>query len=126
MSRKNKGSRTVVHATVSNRSAAPKLSAEAAETLTQEVAKKDAVNHAMDVWARAALKRDYADKSAYNRDVPIPRPRPAVERPAKYLAPPDLPPLDTPYLGDQDIRVVLMGIFSFATFVAGMVIGKVL
>lgn len=116
MSRKNKGSKTVANATVTKRSEAPQINAEAVEALTQQVAKQDA----------SPLKRDYADKSAYRQGTPAPRILSTVEEPAKYVVPPKLAPLNSAAAHKEDIRVALMGIFSFATFVAGMVIGKVL
>ena len=86
----------------------PKLSAKAADTLTSEVAQKDAMP-----------RRDFARKDYFSwKAMP--------ERPAKYLAPPDLPPLSAPSAYYRDFRGTIIGILSLSTFIAGIALGKVL
>ena len=86
----------------------PKLSAQAADTLASEVAQKDAMP-----------RRDFARKDYFSwKAMP--------ERPAKYLAPPDLPPLSAPSAYYRDFRGTIIGILSLSTFIAGIALGKVL
>lgn len=127
MSRKNKsGSRAVVHATITKRSEAPKLTVEAAESLTKEVTQKDAQERAANVWGNAR-RRDYADKSDYKRTAPAPRVSSKVEEPAKYLAPPKLSPLSRPIPHDEpDFSVTAIGILLTGAMILGIGIGKLL
>lgn len=117
MSRKNKGSKTVANATVTKRSEAPQINAEAVEALTQQVAKQDA----------SPLKRDYADKSAYRQGTPAPRILSTVEEPAKYLAPPKLAPLNPPIPNSEpDFSLTAIGVLLTGMLILGIGIGKLL
>lgn len=127
MSRKKKGCRNVVHATVTKRSEAPQITTEAEAALVAEVAQKDAEKHATTVWAEAMRRRDYADKSAYRQGTPAPRILSTVEEPAKYLAPPKLAPLNPPIPNSEpDFSLTAIGVLLTGMLILGIGIGKLL